>query len=122
VNALCIGCHEGQKDGTHVTAIVPGGHVVGGPQLEDPKRDGREFSCASCHNPHGSNTERLLYFGKTAMDSCTWCHGDKSGEHPELKNVISNARRSSAAREPPGAGAGGHAGAPGAARPDGGAP
>ena len=123
VNALCIGCHEAQKDGTHVTAILPRGHVVGGPNLKDPKREGRVFSCASCHNPHGSNTERLLYFGKTAMDSCTWCHGDKSGEHPELKNVTSNARRSAGSREPPGAGSGaGQGGASEAAWPGGGAP
>ncbi len=113
VNALCIACHEPQKDGRHVTPIVAKGHVVDG-DLNDPKREGRDFSCASCHNPHGSNHPKFFYAGETPMDSCAWCHGDKSGDRPELKNVISRARRTPATGSA-GAGAGsGGAGSGGA--------
>ncbi len=113
VNALCIGCHEAQKDGKHVTPMLPNGHVVGGGNLRDPRRTGREFSCASCHNPHGSNSPHLLYFGEAAMESCDTCHGDKSGKHPEHKNVISKARQDAS-------GAAGGTGGPGGAGTPGG--
>ena len=85
VNALCITCHEKQKDGKHVTPVVTSGHLVGGRDLKDPKREGRAFSCASCHNPHGSNSLHLLYTGATVMESCAWCHGDKSGKRPDAQ-------------------------------------
>ncbi len=98
LNVMCATCHPAQKDGLHVTSTLSNGHVVGG-NLNDPRREGRAFSCASCHNPHGSDSPFLLYTGSTAMESCAWCHGDKSGGRPDLKNVISRARRSSPGRE-----------------------
>jgi predicted CXXCH cytochrome family protein len=111
VNALCASCHPEQKDGRHVTPVVASGHPVGG-NLNDPRRPGRDFTCASCHNPHGSDNPRLFYFGGSSMESCDGCHGDKSGKNPQLKNVISNARR----RPVPGGaggGTGGGSGGPG---------
>lgn len=92
VNAVCTGCHAPQADGKHVTPILAAGHTVGG-DLLDPRRAGRDFSCASCHNPHGSNSPKLLHYGATAMESCAWCHGDKSGKDPSMKEVISRSRR-----------------------------
>jgi predicted CXXCH cytochrome family protein len=91
VNDLCVSCHQGQQDGGHVTTISVRGHIVGG-NLNDPHRPGREFSCASCHNPHGSDSPKLFYYGKDAIDSCAWCHGDKS-RGGTLKNVIKRAQR-----------------------------
>lgn len=92
VNELCIGCHPDQRDGRHITAITGKSHPVGG-DLNDPRREGRDFSCASCHNPHGSDSQKLFYTGATPMEMCAGCHGDKSGLHPEAKDVISQAKR-----------------------------
>ncbi len=92
VNEVCGSCHEAQKDGHHVTPIAANGHPVGG-ELNDPRREGRAFSCASCHNPHGSDSPKLFYVGQTAMESCAWCHGDKSGQRAELEDVTYRAKR-----------------------------
>ena len=87
VNALCTGCHAKEKDGLHVatSASVQGGHPVSG--AFDPRRAGRSFSCASCHDPHGSANPKLYYFGANETEMCDWCHGDMSGKHPELKDI-----------------------------------
>ncbi len=86
VNFLCQECHAEQRDGRHVSTFVLGGHVVsGGPDTHDRRR---EFSCVSCHNPHGSENPKLLYFGRSALESCDWCHGNRSGTHPELKDLV----------------------------------
>jgi len=90
VNALCISCHPDKPDGKHVTAMSAAGHPVSG--AIDPRHPDRAFSCASCHNPHGSDSPKMFYFGDNAMESCDGCHGDRSGKHPELKNVISRAK------------------------------
>jgi predicted CXXCH cytochrome family protein len=87
-NDLCISCHPRQPDGTHVSGARTsrGGHIVSGPI--DPRRPDREFTCASCHNPHGSDSPRLFYMGASGMESCDGCHGDKTGKNPMAKNVI----------------------------------
>jgi predicted CXXCH cytochrome family protein len=113
VNALCIGCHEHQKDGRHVTPLVAAGHVVGG-DLLDPRRPNRDFTCASCHNPHGSDSPKLFYVGDSAMEMCSACHGDKSGKNPELRNVISKAKKPKATDGAAGGAGAGGAGAGGA--------
>jgi predicted CXXCH cytochrome family protein len=107
VNDLCIGCHPNQKDGKHVSPIVSAGHVVGG-DLLDPRRSGRDFTCASCHNPHGSDSPNLFYYGADSMEMCSACHGDKTGKNPEMRNIVSKARRPR-----PASGAAGGAGAGG---------
>jgi predicted CXXCH cytochrome family protein len=125
VNDLCGGCHPEQKDGRHVSPIVSRGHAVGG-DLVDPRRPGRAFTCASCHNPHGSDHPKLFYYGATTMQSCDWCHGDKTGKNPSLKNVVSQARPKAPAAVgtgggAPGGGSGSGSGAPGGGTAGGGA-
>ncbi len=112
VNKVCTGCHPDQASGRHVTNITGDGHVVGG-DLNDPRRPGRDFTCASCHNPHGSDNPKLFYLGATPMESCDGCHGDKSGKRPELKNVVSRARRAAPEGGAAGGGSGSGAGASG---------
>ena len=73
INALCISCHEKQKDGSHVSA--PAHKMSGG---SDPKHRQKEFSCVSCHDPHGTDNPRLFYFGTTSKGMCVYCHGDKT--------------------------------------------
>ncbi|MHB8875077.1 MAG: cytochrome c3 family protein, partial [Myxococcaceae bacterium] len=85
VNALCQSCHPDKTDGMHATTFVSGGHAVSGPW--DPRRPDRTFTCASCHNPHGSDSEKLFYYGLDGMEMCDSCHGDKTGKHPELKDI-----------------------------------
>ena len=70
VNELCISCHKPQADGAH-TGI--GHKVEGGP---DPRRPGQAFSCISCHDPHGSDSPKILRAGKTAQESCKSCHAN----------------------------------------------
>jgi predicted CXXCH cytochrome family protein len=84
-NDLCAGCHPGQNDGRHVTPMVLAGHIIKGPT--DPRRPDRELTCASCHNPHGSDHAKLFYLGDSGMESCAGCHGDKSGKNPGVKDV-----------------------------------
>ena len=73
VNELCATCHPDQKDGRHVPgSMTAEGHKVTGGM--DPKRDQRAFSCASCHNPHGSPFAKLTYKGGGGMGICDYCH------------------------------------------------
>ncbi|MBI3182968.1 MAG: cytochrome c3 family protein [Myxococcales bacterium] len=85
VNDLCQSCHLDKKDGLHATTFVAGGHRISGEF--DPRRPGRRFTCASCHNPHGSNNQRMFYFGENAAEMCDGCHGDRTGKNPELKDI-----------------------------------
>jgi predicted CXXCH cytochrome family protein len=118
---------------------VARGHTVGGPKLLDPRKPDRPFSCASCHNPHGSDFPFLAYSGANAMESCDGCHGDKSGKNPAMKSVISRAKKpgtepnsgaagagaggaGSGAGAGPGAGSGGGSPGPGPGSGDGAPP
>ncbi len=84
VPKLCGECHD-QQDGLHVSTIG-GGHRISG--VPDPRRPGKELSCASCHNPHSSDSPKLFRFGADTMESCDGCHGDTTGKHPELKDLV----------------------------------
>jgi predicted CXXCH cytochrome family protein len=63
---VCTYCHDD---------IVGTNHPVANHPLEgekDPLRAGRRFSCASCHNPHASNSESLLR--ESWFTLCSKCH------------------------------------------------
>ncbi|MBI5509870.1 MAG: cytochrome c3 family protein [Deltaproteobacteria bacterium] len=73
VNDLCAECHPLQKDGGHVPSVFEKKiHKVTGGM--DPQRIGKKFSCASCHNPHGSRRAKLLYKGGEGITPCQYCH------------------------------------------------
>jgi len=75
INTLCVSCHEKEKDGTHVTFTGQPPHKMFGGS--DPKHKEKEFSCVSCHNPHGTDNPKLFYFGETKAGMCVYCHGEK---------------------------------------------
>lgn len=79
---LCADCHEKITTRPHAVA---GGHPLGQekkdkkgnplPPPADPKRKGKLFSCASCHNPHSSDSRRLFrYAASSPMELCVNCH------------------------------------------------
>jgi len=72
-NPLCISCHEKQRTGDHFA--TPAHKMSGG---SDPKHREKEFSCVSCHDPHGTDNPKLFYFGTSAKNMCVYCHGDKT--------------------------------------------
>ncbi len=54
--------------------------------------EGGKLTCSSCHNPHGTTTEKLIA-AVSVNESCTGCHADKRGpflwEHPPvLENCL----------------------------------
>lgn len=70
INELCVGCHyqfKGMERGHPVDL-----HPLAGPK--ERRRPGRELSCASCHDPHGSSILHMLI--KEPMDGliCRECH------------------------------------------------
>jgi predicted CXXCH cytochrome family protein len=71
---LCISCHAEKAAGSHVlVGYIYEGHPTRG--VPDPLRQGKELTCASCHNPHASNYPYLwsLSVG-TLFELCKKCH------------------------------------------------
>jgi predicted CXXCH cytochrome family protein len=72
---LCINCHAEKADGAHVigdTTFKEGHPTRGRP---DPLRVGKELTCASCHNPHASNSLHLWAFDVSDLfQLCSECH------------------------------------------------
>lgn len=69
-NDLCASCHiefKGMEQGHPAQ-----GHPVKG--VEDPLRPGVPMSCASCHDPHGSNYAYLLVGDSRGGLVCAKCH------------------------------------------------
>ena len=75
---LCTTCHSEKATEKHVVSSFvfgrnKGAHPTKGPK--DPAREGREFVCSSCHNPHGSNGIFLLRMeGRRTFELCKRCH------------------------------------------------
>ncbi len=63
---LCISCHDQQKLN----------HPVGRHPMQYIRNTdtGEEFSCVTCHNPHGSDNQKLLKFPGKTLDVCSQCH------------------------------------------------
>lgn len=74
---LCLSCHEEIAAKPHVISGFSGkGHPFR--ISPDPFRPGRDFTCASCHNPHASDSPVFLNFVKGAPEGltsfCKSCH------------------------------------------------
>jgi predicted CXXCH cytochrome family protein len=74
LNIMCLICHENVLYTPHVIAgTLSGGHPLSGEK--DPLRKDRPFTCVSCHNPHGSESEGLLRFkSRGTFSLCRKCH------------------------------------------------
>ena len=75
VNDVCTSCHASKKIEGHIvgTFKTRRSHPVSG--HKDPRNPGRELRCASCHNPHASNTPFLTQNDYTKDKIlCTMCH------------------------------------------------
>jgi predicted CXXCH cytochrome family protein len=69
---LCVTCHDDIITRPHVVSGFSGkGHPVR--MVADPLRPGNELSCASCHNPHASNSRLLLNSKGTSEDLSEFC-------------------------------------------------
>ena len=76
---LCTGCHLQKK-----AQLLRPGHM--------PLREGK-LQCTSCHNPHGTTNERLLW--QTSVNqNCYSCHAEKRGpflwEHAPVRENCLN--------------------------------
>lgn len=86
---VCLDCHDGVQKAPHAVAgITRSGHPLGLPArtktgklkrgikpVMDPVRKDRPFSCASCHDPHSSDYQRLFrYAAQSSMQLCRLCH------------------------------------------------
>ncbi len=89
---VCLECHPDVSKKPHAIAV---GHPLGLPvvrkiknkqtgkieekievrDVKDPARQGKQFYCGSCHNPHSSASPRLYrYPVRSAMELCSNCH------------------------------------------------
>ncbi len=75
---LCTNCHVEKGSGKHVLgdSFSTEGHPTR--NRKDPLREGKELSCASCHEPHASNFPHLWAFDVNDLfELCRKCHYDK---------------------------------------------
>ncbi len=66
---VCVGCHpkfKGRKRGHPVVA-----HPIVGVYIPGTRK---KLTCSSCHDPHGSVYDSLLYASKAGNRICIWCH------------------------------------------------
>lgn len=74
---ICVTCHEDFMSKPHVVTGVSSkeGHPFN--ISPDPYRPGRDFTCASCHNPHAGDAPNFLNNYKPSMSIhyfCLSCH------------------------------------------------
>jgi predicted CXXCH cytochrome family protein len=70
INELCVSCHTGLAGVTRGHPV--GGHPVAGPR--ERRRPGRELTCTSCHDPHGSGYQNFLIRDSRGGNVCIACH------------------------------------------------
>jgi DmsE family decaheme c-type cytochrome len=79
ITETCVGCHT-----TEVSKLERHQHM--------PVREGK-LTCASCHNPHGSTSVRMLKTGNWINEACTSCHAEKRGpflwDHAPVREACS---------------------------------
>lgn len=91
---LCGQCHQ-----------VKGMQFWRSSHMPTPSRgEGGRITCGTCHNPHGTTTEKLIA-AVSINESCTRCHADKRGpylwEHaPVLENCL-NCHQAHGSNNPP---------------------
>lgn len=72
---LCVTCHKEKASGRHVVVgfVFGSSHPTKG--RPDPLHPRKELSCASCHNPHASNSRSLFANDEISPNSlCQMCH------------------------------------------------
>ena len=76
INNTCLLCHDDFSYGRPGLGHPINGHPFKGPN--DPLYPKKEFSCASCHNPHGSKKDSLLRYPFDSSQGnsrfCVICH------------------------------------------------
>lgn len=76
---LCTKCHQQVRQ-----SLMKSSH--------HPLRE-EKMQCTSCHNPHGTQTQRLIS-ANSVNDKCYECHGEKRGpflfEHPPVRESCLN--------------------------------
>ncbi|MBI4061909.1 MAG: sigma 54-interacting transcriptional regulator [Elusimicrobia bacterium] len=65
---ICFGCHDEELKDAHPVAR----HPTSREGKADPRREGKPFNCASCHEPHASQTPKLMRGSIFTM--CEECH------------------------------------------------
>ncbi|MGK2945090.1 MAG: cytochrome c3 family protein [Desulfuromonadales bacterium] len=70
INTLCLGCHSRQSKFSSGHPVPR--HPVAG--SAEHLRPGRELSCSSCHNPHGSSHKYMLIESIQGGRLCRVCH------------------------------------------------
>ena len=53
---ICFGCHDAELKDAHPIAR----HPTAREDKADPRREGKPFNCASCHEPHASRVPKLM--------------------------------------------------------------
>jgi len=72
---LCVSCHIDKGDGRHIVEgyVNTDSHPTHG--KPDPLREGKELTCASCHNSHASDSPKLWRLDiETGIALCKECH------------------------------------------------
>ena len=65
---ICFGCHDAALKNTHPVS----GHTTANEQKADPRRSGKPFNCASCHEPHAGMNPKLMR--ADIFNLCAECH------------------------------------------------